>query len=244
MSTRFEKKIVLPAGPTGPATLLGLSREDQQSVARWHRKEWEQFLEEFSANRLKILERIRYQWMKARECPKCRARRQRIYDAMQRFPKPVLMAPLSGMGVRRAAWGGAGADCTYTASTIANLLEFNTEPTNSYTHARLHNDGDWYSNAATTTSWGVSEGTWQGGCAIADYDARWNQNTGDTENSVLTVGTNGTWQAASTTTAVGYQVLTIGVLSGTFDLQLRDGTSLNVLFTDAFTMQCEVDARN
>lgn len=134
--------------------------------------------------------------------------------------------------------------CTATASTISNLIEFNVEPTNSYTHARLHNDGDWYSNAATSQTWGASEGTWQGSCAIADYDARWNQISGDTENGGLTVGTNGTWQAASTTTAVAYEVTTIGQLSGSFNLELRDGTSLNTLFTDSFTMNCDVDARN
>jgi hypothetical protein len=241
MSTRFEKRVIMPRGAMGPTTLLRLPDEDLSSVERWHRKEWEGFLEEIVAYKLRILEAGRAAYLRARECPKCIERRKRIYDAMMRFPKHVLMAPIPAMGRHRATVGG---DCTYTASTIGNLIEFNVEPTNSYTHARLHNDGDWYSNAATSQTWGASEGTWQGSCAIADYDARWNQISGDTENGGLTVGTDGTWQAASTTTAVAYEVTTIGQLSGSFNLELRDGTSLNTLFTDSFTMNCDVDARN
>jgi hypothetical protein len=242
MSTRFEKRIIMPRGAMGPTTLLGLPREDLASVERWHRREWDEFREELKAYKLRVLEAGRTAYLRARYCPKCRARRQRVYDAMMRFPKHVLMAPIPAMG--RARLAAAAADCSYTASTVPNLNEFNVEPTNSYTQARLHSDGDWYHSANTSQSFGASQGTWDGDCAIADYDSRWVQNTGDIENSTVTTSTDGTWHAATTSAAVGYQVTTLGLLSGTFDLELRDGTSLNVLFTDAFSMNCEVDARN
>lgn len=134
----------------------------------------------------------------------------------------------------------AGGDCTYTASTVPALSDFTIEPANAFTRARLHSDGDWY--WAETNSWGTSDGTWQGGCAVADYDTRWTQVSGTTPNSVVS-GTDGTWSAATTSKAVGYDT-NFGIKSGSFTLECRDGTSLNTLFTDSFTMSAEVDSKN
>jgi hypothetical protein len=142
-----------------------------------------------------------------------------------------------------AAQQGAGGDCTFTASTIPNLFEFNIEPTNSFTGGRLHSDGDWYGNATTIQSFGGSDGTWQGGCAVADYDTQWNRISGTIPNSLVS-GTDGVFSAATLSKAVGYFETNIGVLSGSFTLVCRDGASLNTLFTDAFTMNCEVETRN
>ena len=138
----------------------------------------------------------------------------------------------------------AGGDCTFTTSAVPTFSEFNIEPTNSHTHARLHSDGDWYWNGVIGTGWGSSRGTWQGGCAVADYDTRWNAVSGSTENSPLTIGTDGVYTAATTSAAVGYEVLGVAILTGTFNLECRDGSSQNLLFTDAWIMTCEVDTSN
>lgn len=136
----------------------------------------------------------------------------------------------------------AAGDCGFTASTIPNLSRFVIEPTNSFTGARLHSDGDWYSNTAGSILWGTSDGTWASDCAIADYDTRWVQNSG----SALTgsSGSDGVWSAGTSTKEVYYYITNIGTLNGSFNMECRDGTSLNVLFTDGFTMNCEVDPRN
>ena len=44
MSTRFEKKIIMPNGTMGKTTLMDLSDEDIKSVERWHKKEWDEFV--------------------------------------------------------------------------------------------------------------------------------------------------------------------------------------------------------
>ena len=131
-------------------------------------------------------------------------------------------------------------DCTFTASTIPNITDFSIEPTNSFAQARLHSDGDWYSNAGNTDTFGSSEGTWQGGCAVADYDTRWNRSSGTVPTNAVS-GSDGVWSAATTSKAVGYGITATGVESGSFNVECRDGASLNVLFTDAFTMGAEVD---
>lgn len=250
MSSRFENKLILPRGVMGPTTLLELPPDDLVSVERWHRREWDQFREEIKAYKQRVQDRARDFVLWNRDhCLACKGAR-----AWRKY-RPIVMAAAYGgfRGPRyqrgilnvvgtTAIGAVAGGDCTFTASTVPNLSEFNIEPTDSYTHARLHTDGDWYWNEATNLAWGSSKGTWQGGCAIADYDSRWNHNSGTTPNSNIT-GTDGVWHVATTSAAVGYS-RNFGIASGTFDLQLRDGTSLNVLFTDSFSMYVEVDARN
>lgn len=170
-------------------------------------------------------------------CESCRKRRVMLMEGLRKFQKGnFAMFPAGTQALL------ASADCSFTTSSIPNLFEFNIEPTDSYTHGRLFSDGDWYWNEATNLSWGGSRGTWQGGCAIADYDTRWNHNSGTVPNSNLS-GTDGVWHAATTSAAVGYS-RNFGVANGSFDVQCRDGTTLTLLFTDSFNMQCEVDPRN
>jgi len=47
MSTRFEHSLILPR--PGKASLLLLPQDDRASVLRWHRKEWEQFVDDWKA---------------------------------------------------------------------------------------------------------------------------------------------------------------------------------------------------
>jgi hypothetical protein len=223
----------------GPTTLLDLPREDRASVGRWHRNEWDKFREEVKAYKERVLDAGRSAYLRARNCRKCIDRRRRLYDAMMRFPKHVLMAPIPSMGRHRASVGG---DCSYTASTIPALNDFCINPCTSRARARLHTDGDWYWSEGTT-SWGASRGTWDGDCAISDYDSRWNTISGDAPNEGVS-GADGVWSDASVTgAAIGLSV-GFGTRSGSYDVEIRDGTSLNVLFTDAFTMSVEADAKN
>lgn len=241
MSTRFEKRIILPRGAMGPTTLLGLSQDDRRSVERWHRPEWEQFVQEITAYKFRVLESARSAYMrvydKAQKCEKCRKRRAAI---MRAFNGPKKQR---GSIILSTAQGAAAAgDCGFTASTIPNLNRFQIEPTNSFTGAQLNGDGDWYHQVGGSINFGSSRGTWASDCAIADYDTRWNQNTGSTLTG--SAGSDGTWSAGTSTKEVYYYITGIGLLAGTFDMQCRDGTSLNILFTDSFSMTCEVDARN
>lgn len=248
MSTRFENKLILPRGAMGPTTLLELTPDDLASVERWHRREWDQFRNEVVAYKNRILEASRSAYLRAydraQHCEKCRQRRASIMLAVKAFKGPRRQRGILQLAAGGTMVGAASGDCSFTASTIPNLFEFNIEPTNSYTQARLHQDGDWYSNASTNGAWGGSDGTWDGDCAIADYDSRWNRISGTVPNA-NTSNTDGNWAAANTAggSAVGYNS-NFGVDSGSFNLELRDGTSLNVLFTDSFTMNAEVDARN
>lgn len=132
--------------------------------------------------------------------------------------------------------------CTATNSTIPSLFDFCINPCVARTRARLHTDGDWYSTEGTT-SWGTSDGTWQGSCAIGDYDSRWNRTSGQVPNEGVS-GTDGVWSdAAVTGAAVGY-ASNFGVDNGLFDVEIRDATTLSVLFTDSFNMNAEADAKN
>lgn len=172
-------------------------------------------------------------------CEDCRKRRKMLQVALRKFQRGnFTMFPAGIMALLGPS------NCTFTQSTIPNLFEFNISPTNSHTQARLHSDGNWYSNAGTTTSFGGVDGTWQGGCAVAEYDTQWTQNSGDTENSSVTIGTSGVFTVATTSAAVGYSVTGLGALFGAFFVACRDGTSLDTLFTDSFSMDCEVETRN
>lgn len=219
----------MPRGPLGPTTLLHLPPQEIQSVERWHRKEWEQFRQELVAFKervhTKALDFIRFN---RDHCIACKG-----FKGWRKQRGSIL---LSAFGISP----GSG-DCTFTASTIPNLTDFTFEPDDAWTRARLHSDGDWYSHQGSN-SWSTSDGTWQGICTVAEYDTRWTRVSGSTPNSV-TSGTDGVWSAATTSKAVGYQV-TFGIRSGSFTLECRDGTSLNVLFTDSFTMFGEVDSKN
>jgi len=237
----------MPRGPLGPTTALG---PHEKRIIRWYPKEWAEFLNEVTAYKLRVHERYRTLLMRLaesrRRCPRCR----RTYQAAQDLAN--FMRPFVGPRKQRGSIGTfslgtfeeGSTDCSFTASTIPNLFEFNIEPTDSYTQARLHQDGDWYWNESTNGAWGASRGTWDGDCAIADYDSRWNQISGTVPNANVS-NTDGNWAAANTAggSAVGYS-RNFGIANGSFNLELRDGTSLNVLFTDAFTMWAEVDARN
>jgi hypothetical protein len=243
MSTRYENKIIMPNGPMGRTTLLGLSPEDLANEQRWHSKEWHAFVKEIQAYKLRILEAGRSNFLrwydKAQHCPKCAARRRFILSMAANFKGPKAQRGSILLSAFKSA--AAGGDCTYTASTIPNVTDFCVNPCAARTAARLHSDGDWYSNAGT--GFGTSDGTWQGSCAVADYDTRHIKNSGDDSN-YLTSGVNATWSAASTSKAVGYNQNGFGTLSGNFSLECRDGTSLNLLFSDSFSMTAEVDAKN
>ncbi len=167
----------------------------------------------------------------------CRTQRKMLQVALRKFQRGNFhMFPAGIMAL-------LAGDCTFTSSSIPNLFEFNIEPTNSFTGGRLFSDGDWYSNATTSANFGSSDGTWQGSCAVADYDTQWNRLSGTVPNSLVS-GTDGVFSAATLSKAVGYLETNIGVLSGSFNLVCRDGMSLNTLFTDSFTMSCEVETRN
>lgn len=244
MSTNFEKKLFMPRGILGPTTAMGGGKEAR--IIRWYRKEWEQFLAEVQAYKLRVHGHYRDYVEFLREergkCPRCTKAHDALHKMVSIYPLPKYLAPLVGMGVRRAAWT-AGGDCTFTASTIPNLSDFVVNPSDAYTRARLHSDGDWYHN--TNNTWGASKGTWQGDCTVAEYDTRWNQTSGvDTPNDVVS-GSDGTWSAATVSKAIGFAQTTFGT-QGTsgFSMEARDGTSLTVLFTDTFTMLAEVDAKN
>jgi hypothetical protein len=170
-------------------------------------------------------------------CESCRKRRLVLMEGLRKYQRGNFSVWPAGM------FSVIEGDCSFTASTIPNLSEFNIEPTNSFTGARLHSDGDWYSNEATSVSFGTSDGTWQGGCAIADYDTRWTRVSGSIPSSSVS-GVDGVWSAATTSKAVGYFISGADTEIGSFTLECRDGSSLNVLFVDAFTMDCTVDPRN
>ena len=229
----------------GPTTLLDLSRDDRASVIRWHRREWEQFVAEVQAYKNRVLvestDAYRRLYDSARKCEKCKKRRRAIMRAVQAFKGPRSQRGSIILSAFRGAVGSG--DCSYTASTIPNLNDFTFSPNDAWTHARLHSDGDWYSNEGSS-GWGASDGTWDGDCAIADYDTRWNNNSGDTSNN-NTSGIDGTWSAATTSKAVGYFATNpADLFVGTFDLECRDGTTLTLLFTDAFSMSCEQEPKN
>lgn len=132
------------------------------------------------------------------------------------------------------------ANCSYTASTIPNLSDFNLGAGTAYTLARLHSDGDWYWTEGSA-GFGASRGTWQGGCAVADYDTKWTNNTGGAPSipNYSVSGTDDTWAAATTSKAVGYSASGFASKFGNFTMSCRDGTTLATLFTDSFDMTCD-----
>jgi len=230
MNTRFDNKLILPRGVLGPTTLLQLPPDDRQSVERWHRKEWAQFVAEIKAHKQRVADKYRDAVLWHREhCIACKAMK-----SLKRQRGSIL---LSAFGIIKEAQQ----DCSFTASTISNLSDFAIFGS-AYTHARLHSDGDWYANSGTT-SWGSSLGTWQGGCAVADYDTRWNTVSGDAPNDDVS-GSNGVWHAGSTSAALGYRAIAINgdLFFGNFSLECRDGTTLTLLFTDTFSMDCEAES--
>jgi len=233
MSTRFEKQIIMPNGKMGRTTLMDLPKEDLKSVERWHKKEWDEFREEVVAYKHRVLDKIRDTYLWNREnCIGCRKMRE--FKSRYRQRGSIIL----GSAVTSAAGpGSTGNDCSYTTSTIPNLHDVCLEPCVAYTRARLHSDGDWWYNEAN--SWSTTKGTWQGDCAVADYDTQWNKVSGTTPNTVVS-GSDGVWSAATTSKAVGY-ASNIGIDSGSFNLKLRDGTTLTELFTDSFTMYAEAD---
>jgi hypothetical protein len=241
MSANFEKKIFMPRGVLGPTTAMG---EHEKRIIRWYRKEWTEFLTEITAYKDEVQvafhDAMRYLAEERAKCPRCR----RTYDALQRLADLTVRYPalkkyqrgmLSGMGVRRFVQTESG-DCTYTASTVPNLADDCIQSCVARTRAMLHSDGFWYWSEGST-SFGAARGAWQGSCAIADYDGQWNTVSGDGPNGGVS-GSNGVWQAMSTSVALGYDT-TLVPRSGSFNLKLRDGTTLTELFTDSFTMSVE-----
>lgn len=243
MSTHFEKQMFMPRGVMGPTTCMGMGHE--QRIIRWYSKEWAEFMAEVSAYKHRVLEEFRTLQLRAaearRKCPHC----QSTYMAMMRLRR--FQRGSVGQTVQAsAAQQGVGGDCSFTASTIPNLFDFTISPTIARTRARLHTDGDWYSTDSST-GFGTPDGTWDGDCAINEYDSRWNNtDAGDAPNAAVQ-NTDGTWRDASVGgSAIGYDNNSAGggALVATFDMQIRDGSSLNVLFTDAFTMNADQDAKN
>lgn len=242
MSTRFENTLILPRGVMGPTTLLDLSPDDLASVQRWHILEWDQFRNEIGDYKNKVLEAYRSAIDRDRErlrkCPRCLAMRRRF--GLPRFQRGSIQMGAAGA---MAAAGAGGGDCSFTISTISNLSDETIEPADARTRARLHTDGDWYSSVGSS-GFGASDGTWQGDCAVSGYDSRWNRISGTVPNAAVQ-GTDGVWSDASVGgAAIGYDQTSFGSKSGSFNLEIRDGNSLNVLFTDAFTMSVNVDSKN
>ena len=243
MSTRFEKKIIMPAGKMGRTTLMGLPREDINSVERWHKKEWRQFVSEVEAYKHRILDAARDTYLWHREkcvaCKKVRSMRHTMRKFKSRYHQRGSI--MIGANASNARVEGVNLDCTYTASTIPSLTDFCINPCTSRVLAKLDNDGDWYWSEGST-SFGTSKGTWVGDCAVADYDGQWNLVSGTTANYQVS-GTDGVWQAMSTDLSIG-QSVSFGVRNGSFNFKLRDGTTLTELFTDSFIMTAEADAKN
>jgi len=205
----------MPNGPMGRTTLMGLSRDDLKSVERWHKNEWDDFREEVVAYKHKVLEEKRY----------------RKFSSKFHQRGSIII----GAGnVKHSS--NEGTDCTYTTSTIPSLFDFCIPACVARCRARLAGDGDWYWSEGTI-SWLTAKGTWQGNCAVGDYDTRWTKVSGDIPNEAV-AGTDGVWTGGATTKAVGYAE-NIGSLNGSFTLECRDGTSLNTLFTDSFGMSAE-----
>lgn len=226
----------MPNGPMGQTSIIKMPREDIDSVARWHRPEWEQFITEIKAYKERILEGYRtlqLRWAdERRKCPHC----QKTYMAMMKLKKYQL-GMLSGFSVKRRLQAG-GADCTFTASTVPNLSSVQAEPDPAYCQARLYHDGDWYWSENSTGAWGSSRGTWQGDCATTGYDGRWNRVSGPAPNNNVG-GIDGGWSIMTAWLGCGYLEEDESQKSGSFNLELRDGSSENLLFTDSFTMYAE-----
>lgn len=171
---------------------------------------------------------------KLRSCEGCRKRRKYLMHKLRKFQRGNFNVFPAGI------FTVIPTDCSFTASTISSLNDFCLGGgCNVYTAARLHSDGDWYSNQGSP-GFGTSDGTWQGDCAVAEYDTRWNLLSGDAPDYLVS-GSDGVWAAATTSKAVGYNGTPFYNSSGNFNLECRDGTSLNVLFTDAFSMSADAE---
>jgi hypothetical protein len=170
-------------------------------------------------------------------CEGCRKRRLMLMEGLRKYQRGNFSAFPAG------TMSQLDSNCSFTASTIPNLNEFSVEPTDAFTGARLHSDGDWYSNAQNTPSFGASDGTWQGSCPLSGYETRWTRVSGDIPNSLVS-GSDGVWSASTISKAVGYSITGSDIMSGSFTMECRDAASLNVLFVDSFLMDCEVDPRN
>lgn len=219
MST-FEKQIFMPRGALGP---LILPEQHLQRVNRWYKKDWENFAAEVVAYKSRVHNAARDAVLWHREnCVVCKK-----VSALKKRQRGSIL--LSAFGISP----GTGL-CSFTSSTIPNLSDIDFGGS-VQTRARLHSDGDWYSNSGSG-SWGSSDGTWQGSCSVASYDTRWNRVSGSTSND-STSGSDGVWSAATTSKAVGY--FTFAARFGSFSMECRDGATSTLLFTDTFTMDAE-----
>lgn len=173
-------------------------------------------------------------------CEKCRKRRLHLMHIMRSFKLRKFQR--GNFNIWPAGTQAVNANCSYTASTIPNLSDFSLGGV-AYTLARLHSDGDWYWTEGSA-GFGASRGTWQGGCAIADYDTKWVNNTGGPSSTpdYQVSGTDNVWSAATTSKAVGYAAGPgFEFKSGTFTMHCRDGTTLVTLFTDSFQMSADAE---
>lgn len=229
----------MPDGKMGKTTLMDLPKEDLASVERWHKKEWNEFLAEVVTYKHRILSAARDAVLWNREkCVACKKMREFKSKYRQRGSIAI-----GASGASTFSQHAAGNDCTFTASTVPNLDDFDFAPGSATVRARLAGDGDWYWNEGTS-SWGSSRGTWTGSCAVGDYDTQWNRISGDVPN-VAVAGTDGGWTGGATTVAVGYEEGSPGQsLFGSFSLVCRDGTTFTTLFTDSFTMDVELESKN
>ena len=233
MSTRFKKQIIMPQGSTGITTLMDLSDEDRKSVERWHRNEWHEFVAEVKAYKIRALTKWYdiVSWNRE-NCVACRKIRE---IRSPKYQRGSIMMGAAGASTRNPI----SSECTYTASTIPDLSDFKFSPGDAYTRARLHSDGDWYSHEGSN-SWSTSDGTWQGSCAVADYETRWVKTSGDAPNNEVS-GVDGVWSVATTSKAVGYAELVIGNFFGVFSLECRGAATATLYFTDTFSMSCDVE---
>ena len=167
-------------------------------------------------------------------CEKCRKRRKYLTHKLRKFQRGNFNIWPAGM------FSVIEGDCSFTASNITNLTDFCLGGgCQVWTAARLHNDGDWYSNQGSP-GFGSSDGTWQGDCAVAEYDTRWTRVSGTVPNYLVS-GSDGVWSLATASKAVGYNGTAFFNAFGNFTLECRDAASLTVLFTDSFSMSVDAE---
>lgn len=145
--------------------------------------------------------------------------------------------PLSGMGVRRAAWGDAGGGDVITLSgETSTAFSFGSNAT---AYLRLKNNGNVYKQQNASSEVQVDTATdWvrPASSAPGSYRVMFDNETGDTTTFFVTWGTSGTYYALTSTRQmyVYDNTATAGGKSVTCDWHIDDGTTVleeNVSYT-------------
>ncbi len=149
---------------------------------------------------------------------------------------------VSVMPVTSAAQQGTGVVCTAGSSAIPNLDSFEDSPTDAWVGAAWRTDGDvfYYENSTASNFPGVSNGgTWQGDCAVSEYDGRWRLTSGDAPD--IATPADGVWVQMSVGKveiemhATGSNETNIG----TMIFELRRRSDQVIILTDVFIMDVE-----